>query len=168
MYIHHLDLPILLIIHQLSSKNYVLKHHHLQLKLQHPPHNRHYLVVTLKRQSNLDIHHSLKSPLLPPIFKITSKSLTTNLNQREILFLPILLLVPQLLPATHLPLRHLHTSHPKLLASMKFRKLQSLTISHTLREIVNRLNDTLSTDLDRKSTRLNSSHERRSRMPSSA
>ena len=147
MYIHHLYLPTLLIIHQLSSKNCVLKHHHLQHNLCHLPRNRHYLVVTLKRQPNLDIHHSLKFHLLPPIFKSTSKSLTTNLNPREILFLPILFLVPKLLPATHLHLRHLHSSHPKLLAWMKSRKLQSLTISHTRREIVNKLYDTLSTDL---------------------
>ena len=147
MYTHYLYLPTLLILHQQSSKNCVPKHQHLQLKLQHLPLNRHCLVVTLKHQSNLDIHHSLKFHLLPPIFKITSKSLTTNLNHREIPFLPILLLVPQLLPATHLPLCHLHSSHPKLLVLMKFRKLQSLTISHTTREIVNRLHDTLSTDL---------------------
>ena len=147
MYIHHPYLPILLIIYQQSCKNYVLKHHHLRHKLRHLPRNRHYLVVTLKRQSNLDIHHSLKSHLLPPIFKTTSKSLTTNLNPREILFLPILLLVPELLPATQLPLRHLHPSHPQLLALMKFRKIQSLTISHTISEIATRLNDTLSMDL---------------------
>ena len=147
MYIHHFYIPTLLTIQQLSCKNCVPKHDHLQHQLRHLPHNRHYLAVTLKRQSNLDIHHSLKCHLLPPLFKITSKSLTTNLNQREILCLPILLLVPQLLPATCLPLRHLYRSHPKLLALMKFRKLQSLTISHTLREIVNQLNDTLSTDL---------------------
>ena len=64
--------------HELSSKNCLLQHHHLQYKLQHHPHDRHYLVVTLERQSNHDIHHSLKSHLLPPIFKISSKCLTTN------------------------------------------------------------------------------------------
>ena len=147
MHTHHLYLPTLLIIHQVSTKNCLLRHHYLEHKLRQLPRNRHYLVVTLKRQSNLDIHHSLKCHLLPPIFKTTSRSLTTDLNQRETLFLPILLLVPQLLHATHLPLRHLHPSHRKLLALMKFRKLQSLTISHNTREIVNRLNDTLSPDL---------------------
>ena len=147
MYIHHLYLPTLLIIHQLSYKNYVPKHHHLQHKLRRLPCNKHYLVVTLNRQSNLDIHHALQSHLPPPTFKITSKSLTTNLNQREILFLLILSLVPRLLPAIHLPLRHLHPTHTKLRALMKFRKLQSLTMSHTLREIVKTHNDTLTMDL---------------------
>ena len=147
MYIHHLYLPILLILHQLSYKNCVLKHHHLQEILRHLSCNRHYLVVTLKHQSNPNIHHSLKSHLLPLIFKTTSKSRTTNLNQRGILFLPILLLVPQLLPTAHLALRHLHPSHAQLVALMKFRELQRLAISHTLTGIVNRRNDTLSMDL---------------------
>ena len=147
MYIHHLYLPTSLIIHQLSSKNCLPKHYPLQHKLWHLPRNRHCLVVTLKDQSNLDIHYSLQSHLLAPIFKTTSKSQTTNFNQAEILFLPILLVVRQLLPAIHLPLCHLHASHSKLLSLMKFRKLQSFTRSHTIRQIVNRRNDTLSMDL---------------------
>ena len=122
MYIHHLYISTLLIIHCLSSKNCVLKYHHLRPKLQHHVCNRHYLVVTLKRLSNLDIHHSLKSHVHLRIYKTTSKSLTTNLNQREIQFLLILLLVPQLLPATHLPLRHLHGSHAILFASNEVPK----------------------------------------------
>ena len=70
-----------------------------------------------------------------------------NLNQTEILLLPILLLVPQFLPATHPPVRDLHPSHLELLPLMKFRQLLSLTISPNLREIINRLYDTLSTAL---------------------
>ena len=146
MYINHLFLANFLTLQQLSYKNYVVKYQHLQHKLQHLLYNGHYLAITLKRQSNLDIHHLSQSHLLPPVFEPTSKSLTTNLNQREILFLLILLLVPQVLPATQLPLRHLHSSDAKLLAKMKVRKLQSLTISHILVATGNRLNATLRTD----------------------
>ena len=110
MYIHHFYLPTFLIIQQPSSKNCVVKNDHLPHQLQQLPRQRHYLIITLKRQSNRDIHHSLKFYLLPPIYKSTSKYLTMNLNKREILFLPIQLLVPPRLPVTHLPLRHLHTS----------------------------------------------------------
>ena len=107
-------------------------------QLQPLPYNRHYLIVTLQRLPNLDIHPSLKSHLLPLIFKPTPKFLMTNLNQREIHLLPIRLLVPQLLSAMNLPLPHRHPSHLKLLPVMKFRQLQRLTICHTLRDSDNR------------------------------
>lgn len=98
-------------------------------------------------QYNLHIHQLLKYYHRLPIFKSTAKARIMSLNQRKILFLPIPLVIPQLLLATYLLACHQRLSHQRLLALMKFLKVQQLTISHTLKERVKKLNATLSMNL---------------------
>ena len=147
MHIHQLYIATLLILQQQLFKNSVQKEQHLQLKVEQLAPNRHYVAVILRGKSNLDIHHSRKFHRLQSIFKTTWKSLTTNLNHREIPLLLIPFRVPQGLRASHVPLCYFRPSYVTLVALMKCQELQTLIISHTRSKSVNRLNTTVSTVL---------------------